>query len=243
MGRRELRAGGRRRRQTRREGATTSRREAAEPETTKPAEPPPPRLHGGRQGAAGPQAGTGRRPGGPRPLLAATWAARAAAANPRWPAVCALGVSVAWGWAVGSAAWGLEAFRAGARRAWGLQGACTTLGRPRVVERAPSGRGAVPPPKLLGLVFVSQPAWDTGQASGFSGSAHLRASHQDHTSLSHAHVSLPLSSRQHFIHSVLVSNRHRPLRRELSRSSGVDRSWTHRPRVGAALLAAWYLFG
>lgn len=52
--------------------------------------------------------------GGPRPLLAATWAARAAAANLRWPAVSAFGVSVARGRAVGSAAWGFEAFETGA---------------------------------------------------------------------------------------------------------------------------------
>lgn len=109
-----------------------------------------------------------------RPLSAATWAARAAAANSRWPAVsplaglrgagsgceeCDLGARGLQGWSapdLGASA-----------QAWVLRGACVTLGQPWVVVRALSGRGAALPSKFLGLAFVSPLAWDAGQAAGF----------------------------------------------------------------------------
>lgn len=115
-----------------------------------------------------------------------------------------LRVAVARGRAVGTAAWGLETFGARMRGAWGCGLGPGVCGCPRDL-------GAAPPPNLnwSRVHFTAL----LGRRPVSSGSAHMRACHR-------GRASLPLWSTQHFIHSGLTSNGHRPLRRKRSRSGG-----------------------
>lgn len=147
------------------------------------------------------------------------------------PLACDLGAwgsPAARGRAVGRGAWGLESFGARTRGDWGCglgPGVCGCL----------RDLGAAPRPNLnwSRVHFTAL----LGRRQVSSGSAHMRACHRDR-------ASFRLWSTQHFIHSGLIANGHRPLRRERSPSSGggVGGPWACGPRVGAALLTAAVCF-
>ena len=152
-----------------------------------------------RPGSGGDWAGAGR----PRPLSAATWAARAAVANPRWP-VGSAPVGPRWRGVgtLGSAAWGLEAF--GARSHDGSAGSGAAW-RPRDLGAVPSGAGKLHP-------GVGRPAAPTPRSRVYF-AARLRSGAGGGFPLARPTCRLPTktvrpflpSPTQYFIHSVLTS--------------------------------------
>lgn len=96
-------------------------------------------------------------------------------------------------------------------RCQGARAARVTLGRPRVGQRAPSGRGAAPPRELLGLALKTRGDGSVlwlGPPAGF---------------LPRQRIPSPT---QHFIHSVFTSRTATGLCGGRSRASGADGAWT-----------------